>query len=128
MNKLLFFLLLLLPGFIQAQEKSVETSMQEYARSLESELKILKTAESQGDKKSLANINGRIGDIYLSIAKLPTEGVQNYGIVTTDKKENLNKAIQYSNKSIDLSEEVGDIVQLKSAYKDLYAAQKMMAT
>jgi len=127
-NKLLFFLLLLLPGFIQAQEKSVETSMQEYARSLESELKILKTAESQGDKKSLANINGRIGDIYLSIAKLPTEGVQNYGIVTTDKKENLNKAIQYSNKSIDLSEEVGDIVQLKSAYKDLYAAQKMMAT
>ena len=118
-------MLLLLPGLVHAQEKSVETSMQEYARTLESEIKTLKTAEAQGDKKNLAHINGQIGDIYLNVAKLPTDGVQNYGIVTTDKKENLNKAIEYSNKSIDLSEEVGDLEQLKSAYKELYAAQKM---
>jgi adenylate cyclase len=99
--------------------------MQELSRSLDGELRTLKNAEAQGDKKGIARSHGRLGGIYLSAAKLATEPVQNYGSISTDKKINLTKAIDYCNKSADEAEAVGDIDQMRTANRDLYAAQKM---
>ena len=125
MNKLFLFLLLFMPAVLFAQDRATISKMQDYARSVESETGTLKSLEGRGDKKGMAHANGVLGSLYLEIAKLPFDNVQQFGSVTTDKKTNLNKAIEYSNKSADLSEEVGDADQLKSAYKTLYAAQKM---
>jgi adenylate cyclase len=124
-NKLLIIVLFLMPVLLYAQDKGTIQKMQDYARSVESESGALKSLESRGDKKGLAHSYGNLGNLYLEIAKLPFESVQQYGSVSTDKKVNLNKSIEYSNKSAELSEEVGDGEQLKSAYKTLYAAQKM---
>ncbi len=125
MKKLILFLFLLIPSLLtKAQDKDV-AAMQGYARTVDADLRTAKTAEGKGDKQALAHIYGNLGNTYLSIAKLSLDGNQQFGPVTTDKKENLDKAIEYSNKSAATSEEVGDMDQLKASYKTLYAAQKM---
>lgn len=85
----------------------------------------MKAASGQKDKKALGRIYSNIGGTYLNIARLPQESIVATSLVSADKKENLNRAIDYCNKSIAASEEVGDIEQLKTTYKNLSAAQKM---
>ena len=95
-----------------------------YPLALESENKVLKITEDLQDKKGMAQCYGDFGGIYIDIAKHPA-GAKPNNLISPDKKINLNKSIEYSNKSVILSEEVGDIEQLKIAYKNLYTSQKM---
>ena len=110
-----------MPALLRAQDNSFP----ELSRSLDNEFRTLKTVESQKDKKAMGHSLGNIGGIYLDIARLPSESVQATGLISADKKANLNKSIEYSNKSIEASDEAGDIEQLKISYKNLNAAQKM---
>jgi class 3 adenylate cyclase len=99
---------------------------QELANELEAEFKALKTSQGRNDKMTEGRNLGNIGGIYLDIAKLQDkQNVQATSLISSIKKENLDKSIDYSNKSIEVSDEVGDIDQLKASYKNLSAAQKM---
>lgn len=94
-----------------------------YPLALETENKALNITVDLQDKKDIAQCYGDLGGIYLDIAKHSGTGQSN--LISPDKQANLNKSIEYSNKSIALSGEVGDINQLKTDYKNLYAAQKI---
>ncbi len=96
-----------------------------YPLALESENKVLKIAQDLQDKKSIAHSYGDLGSIYFDIAKHPSAIKGQNNLIAADKKGNLDRSIDYSTKSVKLSEEVGDIEQLRAAYKSLYAAQKM---
>jgi len=106
----------LLHAQVASEQDMSELSIQDLSKLLESELALLKTAEKKDDKTGIAHALGKAGGIYLNIAR------QQSG---DDKKTSLNKSIEYSNKSIAASEEVGDMDQLKASYKNLGAAQKM---
>jgi signal transduction histidine kinase/DNA-binding response OmpR family regulator len=95
------------------------------SRSLESELNTLKSLNVNNDKPAMAHALGNIGGIYLHIAKKQAEEPQQTDRLYNDKKANLNKSIEYSNKAIEVSDEVGDIEQMRTSYKHLNAAQKM---
>ncbi len=96
-----------------------------YAQALEAESNALKIIESLQDKKNMARCYGDFGSIYLDIAKNPAATGGKSNLISTDKKGNIDKSIEYSTKSIKMAEEVGDAEQLKMAYKNLYTAQKM---
>ena len=125
MNKLFFLILYFISLKLQAQEKNPEVLMQELARSLDNEFVAFKLADSHGDKKMIAHAYGNIGSIYLDIAKLPSEHIHANNQIPAEKKENLIKSIEYSDRSAKVSEEVGDAEQLKTAYQNKYAAQMM---
>jgi len=112
-------MMLFIPVALHAQERS----MQDLAKALENEVRTLNNAG--GDKKAIAHANGNIGRIFVDIAKLPAESIQPGTLVSADKKVDLNTAIEYSKKAIEQSEDIGDMEQLKAAYQNLYAAQKM---
>ncbi len=116
-KRLLLFLLLSLPTLLFAQGKFTELS-----QSLDAELN---KVAGESDKKALGHTLGNIGGIYLSIAKLPPDSIIQSSTIPADKKGNLNKSIEYSNKSIAASTEAGDIAQLKTSYRNLNTAQKM---
>ncbi len=118
MKKLLLFVLLLLPAVLHAQD------MASLAAELESQMKTLKAAEGRGDKKGMARGNADVGGTYLRIGKLPSESIQGGGLVGADKKENLKRCIEYSQKAVDIGEEVGELELMKTAYQNMYAAQK----
>ena len=90
-----------------------------YAKALEAENKVLKITEDVQDKKGRAASLCNLGKIYLDIAKHGESGGQD------NKKASLGTSIEYSNKSVQACDEVGDIEHLKMAYKNLYTAQKM---
>lgn len=125
MNKLLFFILLLAPLLLHGQGagNSPEAAMQGFVQSIESATKALKTAQERGDKKSEARNLGDLGNYYVNISQQSPEIIKEFGL-PTDKKVNLDKAIDYFNKSVAISDEIGFTEQLKTSYKDLYAAQK----
>ena len=128
MNKILLFILLLIPAMLQAQEKDLsDLSIPELSKLLPSEFQALKSNEQKGDKTGQGKSLGNIGDIYLNIGKQLADKQEkdNSAQVAKDKKANLDKAIEYYNRSIPVSEEVGDVEQLKRAYKNLSAAQKL---
>jgi len=110
----------LFPVIVFAQEK--EMSMRELYNTIDAEMK---AASVQKDKKALGRIYGNLGTAYLNVAKLPQESIVATSLVSADKKVNLSRSIDYCNKSIAASEEVGDIEQMKATYKSLSAAQKM---
>ncbi len=118
MKKLLFFILFFIPVLLQAQ------TMPELAQSLDGEFKSEKAAEGRGDKKALAHIYGNIAETYLNIGKLSAEEIQPGGAVPAGRKDNLKKAIEYSDKSAEMCEAVGDGDQLKAAYQTKYTAEK----
>jgi adenylate cyclase len=126
-KKLILCLLLLIPGMLRAQdeEKITLKPIPELSRALESEFKTLKTAENLKDKKLIGRSMGTIGGLYLDIARQTTENTPTSNLISNDKKINLNKSMEYSNKSIEASDEVGDVEQLKISYKNLNAAQKL---
>jgi len=122
-NKLLLFILLFIPALVNAQGKSAESEMQDLARSMESENRSLKTAQGQGDKKGEAHALGTLGAVYIGISKQDADVIKEFGL-NTDKKANLDKAIEYLNKAVTISDEIGYKEQLKTSYSDLYTAQK----
>ena len=127
MKKIILFILLLMPVLLHAQGENdmSKLSMQALSNILESELKTLQTMEEKNDKPGIAHSSGNVGGIYLSIAKKLSDSPVKNQQTANDKKTNLDKSIEYSNKSIEVSEAVGDIEQLKTSYKNLSAAQKM---
>src|ERR1700733_485656 len=112
-----------MPVALKAQENgekdASEKSLLEFSKALETEFSALKTAESQKDKKSIAVRFGNIGRIYLDIAKKPPEDIKKTDLIDTDRKANLNKSIEYSYNSIQESDDIGDVEQMKIAYKNL---------
>jgi len=129
MKKILFFILLSIPALLHAQDNGEKDlsglSFPELYKLLESESKTLKTVEGQNDKTGIGRSEGVIGNIYLNIAKKLSESSIQSGQIIADKEINLNKSIEHLNKSIEVSEEAGDIDQLRMSYKNLAAAQKL---
>jgi len=124
----ILIILFAMPALLKAQEQQEtvsDASMQEFSRSLGTEFNRLKTAEERKDKKAFARSLGNIGRIYLNIAKNPPDDIRESNLIATDKKANLNKSIEYSDKAIKAGEDIGDVEQMRTAYKNLYAAQKM---
>lgn len=116
-----------MPFMMHAQdqeEQTTEVSMQDLAKTLESEFRALKTSEGQGDKKATARHYGKIAAAYLGIGKKHAEEIQASNLVPAEKKANLTKCIEYAEKSVATADEVGDVEQMKSAYQSMYAAQK----
>jgi adenylate cyclase len=116
-KKTLFLFLFLMPALLRAQ------SAAELNQSAEAQLRKIKADQSAGDKKAVAHAYGELADVYFSASKLP-DGSPAAGAISGDKSANLEKSIEYANKSADLSSEIGDVDDLKEAYKTLYAAQK----
>ena len=127
-NKLIFTILLLVPLWLHAQEqleKNATQQMKHLAKSLETGFNNLKAAGARKDTLIMARSCGEIGRIYLNIVKQPLENFTKNELISTDKKVNLDKCIAYLNNSIRFGEQTGDIELLKTAYKNLSAAQKM---
>ena len=125
MKKILLCLLLLLPAMLRAQGDNAQNIIDDASRRLDAELKTLKANEDKNDKLGIGQSLGNIGELYLTVAKsLSGSPLQTYQF-PADKKGNLDKSIEYTNKSIAVSEDVGDVEQLKKDYKNLSAAQKM---
>src|SRR5436309_966250 len=99
--------------------------MAELTRSVESAMRSLKTAESQGDKKVIAHCYGNLGNIYIQLARVPADKIQASNLVAADRKGNLTRSMEYLNRSAELSDQVGDMDQLIAAYKSLRTAQNM---
>lgn len=93
-----------------------------YVKAIETQNKALKFTEDLSDKRGQGRSLGALGKIYLNIAKHPSAQSK---LVQEDKKQNLGRSIDYSNRSVRVAEEIGDIDQLKMSYKNLSAAQKM---
>lgn len=126
MKKILLFILLLLPVWLSAQEKDLsELSMPELSKLLDGELRTLKTVEARNDKTAVAHSLCTVGGVYLGIARKLAGSDEKTDQVVAAKKANLAKSIDYSTRSITANEEIGDIDQLRTSYKNLSAAQKM---
>ncbi len=125
MKKLILCLLLILPSMLRAQDEGSGESMPALAKSLEAELKNARTAEGQGDKKAMAHAYGKLGGIYLNIARQSEESIKPFSNISPDRKVNLGRSMDYSEKSAEISDQIGDMDQLKSAYQNIYTAQKM---
>jgi adenylate cyclase len=128
-KNLLLFILLLLPISLFAQDHVEEAkgrSFKELSIALQNEIEASKRAEGQNDKKTLGRNLSNIGGIYLEIAREPAEQIVADNLISADKRTNLRQSIAYSNRAIEPSESVGDIEQLKTSYKNLNTAQKMM--
>lgn len=129
MKQLIILILFLLPFSSQAQDEQendkAEVSFNKLSKALEHAFGAYKQAEDNKDKKAMGRGLGSIGSIYLAIAREPSDSVQPGVLISRDKNVNLNKCIEYANRSIQASEEAGDIEQLKKSYKTLNSAQKM---
>ena len=97
-----------------------------YSKALETENKALKIREDVQDIKGMAQCYGDIGNIYLGAAKHHSGDNKPGNLISGDKKVKLNKSVEYSTKSAQEAEQVGDIEQLRIAYRNLSAAQKML--
>lgn len=128
MNKLILYILLLIPLLLNAQDKQnkgADQKMLQLSRARESQLSILKQAEYRNDKIAIAHSLGYLGKIYLDLAKQASRQLRQNDSTDAGIRANLNKAIEYSSKSIKAGEEVGDVDQMKKSYKNLSAAQKL---
>ncbi len=129
MKRILFFILLLLPmaifGQVRSEKDYADMSFPDLNKAIENELKAAKISADRNDKTSQGRCLGNIGSIYLSIAKKVSEAPVQNEQTALDKKTNLIKSIEYSNRSVEVSEEAGDIEQLRVTYKNLSTAQKM---
>jgi signal transduction histidine kinase/DNA-binding NarL/FixJ family response regulator len=114
-----------MPALLQAQVDLSELQFGDLAKMLSTELKTLKAVEARSDKPSIAHSQGTIGEIYLYIAKRLNDSEVQNETITRNKKTYLTWSCQYSEKAIATGEEIGDIEQLRSSYKNLSAAQKM---
>jgi signal transduction histidine kinase/DNA-binding NarL/FixJ family response regulator len=102
-----------------------ELSMPELSRMLDGELRTLKVMEGKNDRDGVAHSLGNMGAIYLGIAKKLNQSDEATEQVANSKRANLGRSIEFLNRSAVISEEVGDIDQLKASYKNLSVAQKM---
>jgi class 3 adenylate cyclase len=119
LNRLLLVVILfLLPQLVLAQDEGA--GFAELSKKLDNELS---AAASQRDKKTLGHTYGSIAGIYLSIAKFSHDEIKPNGNISADKKDNLNKAIDYANKSVDAARDAGDRDQMIAAYKTMQNAQ-----
>jgi signal transduction histidine kinase/DNA-binding response OmpR family regulator len=127
MKKILLFILLFIPVLVHAQDdKDVsELSYLEIHKLIQTEIRSLKTAEDRKDKAGMGKSLGSIGECYLAVGKKISKGAVQNEAREKEKKQNLDLAIDFLNKSVTASEEAGDIEQLKASYKNLSAAQKL---
>lgn len=128
MKKILLFVLLLVPVFLYAQDDDKDVSDMSYGeihKRITAESATLKSAEGRKDKPVMAKSYGNLGEYYLAIGKKISKSPVQNDQREKEKKQNLDIAIDYLNKSIAASNEVGDIDQLRTSYKNLSAAQKL---
>lgn len=129
MKRILLFILILVSHLAGAQsigDKDLsESSMQELAKMLDAELRNLKANEAKNDKASMAHNLGNAGAIYLGMYKKLNQVDEETETIKNAKKYDMRKSIEFLNKSASVSEEVGDIDQLRTSYKNLSAAQKL---
>lgn len=135
MKKIILFILLFMPVVLSAQDigdKDLsDMSFKEISKLLDNELKMLKANEGKGDKLATAHSLGNVGGIYLQFGRKLSDMEKKLSDpkmiekIGNDKQKNLDKSISYSNKAISVSEDIGDIDQLKASYKNLSAAQKL---
>ena len=112
--------------WLTAQEKDLsELTLPELAKILGPEQRTLKTAEDKNDRIGVCHSHGKLGEIYLAIAKKLGEADEQTDKTKSDRKTYIARSIDNSNKAIAAGEETGDIDQLRTSYKTLSAAQKM---
>lgn len=109
-----------------------------YPKALQFYHKALKINEELGYKSGIARNLGNIGDLYLTQAKDSIIEKSELKVqLLLNKEVNLNKAIDYNKKSIELCKEIGDLhsqffflrnlsqaYKLKGDYKNAYEAYK----
>ncbi len=86
---------------------NIYTSLHNYPKALEYDFKALKIAEESGDKNVMAANYGNIGETYLLAVKDTADTVMPGNDIREYKKANLQKAIDYLNKGVSLSTEIG---------------------
>lgn len=124
-SRISLFLFLMLPVFAMAQEERdlSNKTIPEMIKMLNAELGTLKSVQQQNDKAAIGKSMGNIGELYLAMAQKLIDQPQTDKVIA-DKNTYLTRAIDYFNRSIPISEEVGDVEQLKKSYKELSVAQK----
>ncbi|MES2704010.1 MAG: ATP-binding protein [Bacteroidota bacterium] len=129
MKKTLLLILMLLPAVLFAQvggDKDLsDLSLTELSKTLDGEVKVLRANEAKNDRTAVAHSLGSVGNVFLALARKLGEAEEETEQVAAAKKANLNKSIDFLNRSVTVAEEVGDIDQLRTSYKNLSAAQKM---
>lgn len=120
---------MLLPAVLFAQvggDKDLsDLSLTELSKTLDGEVKVLRANEAKNDRTAVAHSLGSVGNVFLALARKLGEAEEETEQVAAAKKANLNKSIDFLNRSVTVAEEVGDIDQLRTSYKNLSAAQKM---
>jgi adenylate cyclase len=101
-------------------------SQNDYLHALESFFTALEMNEELGDKSTMIHNLGNIGFCYLTIAKDTTGKIKTDSLIPAGKTANLNKAIEYLNKSIALCKETGDLNELQNHTKDLAEADALL--
>jgi len=104
---------------------SVYRDQQDYPHALAYLFSALQMNEGMGDKSSMSISAGNIGECYLYIAKDTTGKIKKDSLIPSGKAANLNKAIEYLNRSITLCKETGDLNNLQSSTKDLSEAEEL---
>ena len=95
-------------------------SLHNYPKALEYGLRAIKIFEELGDKNDLIANVGNIGACYLAMAR-DTIVVQ----TASEKKEKLQKALEYLNRAVALAKEIGDLDYLQTYSLNLSEVQKM---
>jgi len=97
----------------------------DYASALQYFFEALKMNEALGNKSSsLINI-GNIGECYLAVAKDTTGNLKHNELIPAGKTANLHKAVEYLNRGIALSREIGDLEELEIYTKDRSEAEEL---
>jgi class 3 adenylate cyclase/tetratricopeptide (TPR) repeat protein len=97
----------------------------DYIHALESLFLALRLNEELQDKMSILINLGNIGECYLNIAKDSTGRIYNDVLIPKGSNANLQKAIEYLDKSIALSKETANLSLLESLTKDLSEAEEL---
>ena len=101
---------------------NIYANLKNYPKALEYDFKALKIAQELSDKEIIAANFGNIGEIYLLIVK-DTASMPNNDI-SVYKAANLEKAIDYLNKGVDISTEIGlldAIIEFRQYLSEAYA-------
>lgn len=98
--------------------------LKDYSRSLAYSFRSLRLFEELGDKYGRAIALGNIGEAYFTVAKDSSKNIAADSLMPRGKAANLHKAIEYLNKSIAASKEIGqleNIIEFNEYLSDAYA-------
>ncbi len=97
----------------------------EYNEALKYDFQSLRIYEELGDLDAMAANNGEIGSCYLAISKSDDNTIVIDSMVSADKTTNLDRAIKYLEKGIQLGKETGNLSYIIEFSKDISEAYSL---